>query len=80
MPVVPLLSKHCAGLKAPVLTEWVLKKEMGKKGMLSNPLIEDGCMRRPSMNFLYKGFSTDCFLNNLHASSMNMGSNKVKGC
>jgi hypothetical protein len=40
MPVVPLLSKHCAGLNAPVLTEYVLKKEMGKKGISSNRLIE----------------------------------------
>lgn len=80
VPVVPLLSKHCTGLNTPVLTECVLKKEMGKKGISSNRVMVEGLMRSPSVNFLYNGFSADCFLNNLHASSMNKGSNKVKGC
>jgi len=80
VPVVPLLSKQCAGWNSPVFTWWVLKKEMGKKGMSSNLLTLVGSRCSPSMNFLYNGFSSDCFLNNLSASFMNNGSNKVKGC
>jgi hypothetical protein len=41
-PVVPLLSKVISGSKEVVITLWVLKKEMGKKGIFSMLVTSSG--------------------------------------